>query len=71
MEGRFPYIRMPVRKILAASHVTAGTEMSMRMMVAKICQRGRSGAAAMRSIMIMGVIGGMKEKTMASRPLGY
>ena len=34
--GGFPYIRMPVRKIFAAAHITIGTEPARRTMEARI-----------------------------------
>ncbi len=68
--GFFPYIRIPVLKILAAAHVTTSTATTKSRIEATISTNLTSAPADKRSIITIGVMGGMNEKTLAIVPLG-
>ena len=63
-------MRTPVRKIFAEAHMTSGTDAPSNTIDAAICSGDKSGTAAIRSIIIMGVSGGMNERMTATGSSG-
>ena len=56
-------MRMPVLNIFPENHITTGTDSPKTIIEPIISMRGKSVTAAILSIIIIGVIGGMNERT--------